>query len=188
MSDPRRETNSTIDDEIRVDTLPEDKPSMNAGSKVELSEEKITKDKNPEEEATLDWKELFKEEKFLKNDLWNAKHSEDKLSEKKKNELTKENMPKTETPKKPEVIQKKNELYERKMSQGEVFEESEDGQSGMVKSSMMAAEKTPKYELKEPPWRTPHLNFKKFNLKPSQLKFAKREVSKREGPKEMPPK
>ena len=36
--------NSTIEDEIRVDTLPEDEPLTNEGSKAELSEEKITKD------------------------------------------------------------------------------------------------------------------------------------------------
>ena len=43
--------------------------------------------------------------------------------------------------------------------------------------------------MKEPSWRTPHLNLGTSKLKPSQLKFAKREVSKREvSKKEMPPK
>ena len=86
-------------------------------------------------------------------------------------------MLKTETPRKPKVIQKeKNKLSERKMS-----EESEYGQSEMVKSRVVVTRKTPKKELNEPPWRKLHLSFRKLKLKPSQIKFTKREVSKREG-------
>ena len=59
MERPR--INSTIEDEIRVDTLPENEPSTNEESKAEVSEEKIMKDKKPEEQATLDSKELFAE-------------------------------------------------------------------------------------------------------------------------------
>ena len=167
------------------------------------------KDKKPEEEVTLDWNELFEEEELMKNDLWNVKFSEDKLSEKKKNVHTEENMQKKEMSKKTKIVQKgKNKLSKRKMSQGrvseekeknelskgnmsqeEVSEESEDWQSGKVESGVVVAEKTQKNDLKEPSWGTPHLNFGTPKLKPSQLKFAKREVSKRESPKkEMPPK
>ena len=66
-------------------------------------------------------------------------------------------------------------------------EESEDGQSGKVISSMVGAEKTPKNKSKKSPWRAPHLNFEKSKLKPSQLAFTKREVSKRKGPKKKMP-
>ena len=98
------------------------------------------------------------------------------------NKLIQEKMPKTETPEKPKVIQtEKNELSERKMSQEEVSEKPEDGKSGKVKSRMMAAEKTPKNKLRDPPWRTQHLNFGKSMLKSSQLKIEEK-MPKREMP------
>ena len=55
-----------------------------------LSEEKITKDKKPEEEITLDWNDF--------QELWNARCPEDQLFEKKRNKLIEEKMLTKETP------------------------------------------------------------------------------------------
>ena len=41
-------------------------------------------------------------------------------------------------------------------------------------SGVVFAEKTPKNKLKKATWKTPHLNFGKSKLKPSQLKFTER--------------
>ena len=81
----------TIEDEIRADTLHENGPSTNKGSKVELSEENIMKDKKPEEDATLDCNEF--------PDLWDGKHHKNQLSKNIRNELIRERMLKKEVPK-----------------------------------------------------------------------------------------
>ena len=82
----RPRINSTTEEETRTDTL---------------SNEKIMKDKKPEEKMSLDWNKLFEEEEMLKNDLGYVKMSEDEFSEKKisKGKST-ENKLKKERPKK----------------------------------------------------------------------------------------
>ena len=91
----RPRNNSTIEEEIRADILPENKSSTNKESKAKLSEEEITEVEKPEEKTTLDWKEMIKEE-----------------------ELLTEKIPKTEMPEKSKIIQKeRNELLKGKVSQ-----------------------------------------------------------------------
>ena len=127
-------------------------------------------------------KDKFKEKMLKKSEMF----------EKGKNKLTKEKIMNKEMLKKPETLKNEKKKmstnkFGEKMLKREVSEKPKNKLSKKVENDMVVAGKTQKNELKEPSWRSPHLNFGPSKLKLSQLKFAKREVSKREVSKrEMP--